>query len=508
MTTSATAAAACAALKTATTTDFSVTNMNPTWVAASASAPFAVPSSTATITTPFCRLAGTARSNASSNIAFELWLPDPANWNGKFAGTASGGSAGSISYGTVAAHYGLNYASIGHDTGHASTGFTQTWAWDATTKSLKTEQIVDWAYRSQHTVTVVGKQLTAAFYGAAAKRAYYNGCSASGHAGMMEAQRYPDDYDGIVAGAHTSDWTTNMASQAWVASQQYGNGGAGALTKAQALAVGQAALAQCDGKAGIDHLADGVLDDPRKCSFDPAVLQCLGTGADAATCLQPAQVRSVRAMLQGYVLGSGDRIAYAYGPEATTGSFWPNNTTTPTNPQGSWADYFRYPVFENPAYDFSTLNFDTDPITARNKLRPTYDASSTDLSAFQKRGGKLLMYHGWADSLISPYLTVDYYNAMTTTTGATAVQQFTRLYMVPGIDHCGGGAGTGNFSMVQALANWVENGVAPDATGAADTIVASGSDGHTRPLCPYPKLAFYNGSGDVKLAANFSCRTP
>ncbi len=498
----------CDALRNFAGAEYEVTGITTTLVNATASAPFTVPTSTSTVTTAFCRVEATAKSNAASNIKFELWLPVKDHWNGKFAGTASGGSAGSISYATLAAHYKLDYASIAHDNGHVSTGFDQTWAYDPATKSLKMEQIVDWASRAQHVVTVVGKQMTGRYYGDGPKYAYYNGCSQSGHHGMMEVQRYPDDYDGVIAGAHTSDWTTNMASQAWVAYKQFENGGAGAITKAAYAEVNKAVLAKCDGKPGIDSLVDGVLDDPRKCSFDPAVLQCTGGAGDAATCLKPAQVNALRAMYQGHKTPTGDTTAISYPVGVESGSYWPTNLTTPTNPQGSWADYIRYPLFVNPNYDFATFNFDVDPLTARTKLRPIYDAYSNDLSAFQKRGGKLMMYHGWADSLISPNLSIDYWNAIRQTMGAAQVDSFARQYMIPGIDHCGGGTGTGTFSMMEALSNWVEKGVAPDGTNAGNTVIASGSDGRTRPLCPYPQIATYKGSGDTKAAANFSCQNP
>lgn len=498
----------CEQLAGAKTSQFDVTGLKTTLVDASTASPFTVPTTTGTVTKPFCRVEGTAKANASSNIKFELWLPVGERWNGKFAGTASGGSAGSISYGTLATHYNLDYASVAHDNGHVSTGFDQTWAYDPATKSLKMEQIIDWASRAQHVVTVVGKQLTGTFYGNAPKYSYYNGCSQSGHHGMMEVQRYPDDYDGVIAGAHTSDWTTNMASQAWVAYQQFQNGGVGAITKAQYADVNKAVLAKCDGKPGVDHLLDGVLDDPRKCTFDPAELQCTGGAGDAATCLKPAQVTSLRNMYKGHSTPSGDKVVYPYPVGLETGSFWPTNLTTPTAPQGSWADYIRYPLFVNPNYDFSTFNFDTDTLTARTKLRPIYDAFETDLKPFQQRGGKLLMYHGWGDSLISPFLSIDYWGQIRTKMGAAEVDKFARFYMVQGMDHCGGGSGASNFIMMQALANWVEKGIAPDGTNADNTVIGSGSDGRTRPMCPYPQIATYKGTGDTKAAANFTCQNP
>jgi feruloyl esterase len=499
----------CEALVKAKTATFEVTETKATFVEAGPASPFAVPTTNGNVSTSFCRVEGVAKSNPASNIKFELWLPVKDRWNGRFAGTASGGSQGQIAYSTLAAHFRLNYASIAHDNGHVSAGYDQAWSYDPAAKSLKMELIIDWAYRAMHVVTVVGKELTSSYYGSPAAHAYYDGCSQSGHHGMMEVQRYPDDYDGVIAGAHTSEWTTNMSTQAWVAYQQFGHAGAGAIPKVSYSAVRAAILAKCDGKPGIDHLVDGVLDDPRKCTFDPVELQCKGGGTDAPACLKPAQVQSLRAMYQGYKTPAGEIVAYPYPVGAETGSYWPNNLTSPKSPQGSWADYFRYPAFVDPNYDFANFNFDTDPKIARDKLRPIYDAYSTDLRAFASRGGKLLMYHGWADSLISPLLTVDYWTALRQTMGSEEVGKFARLYMIPGVDHCGGGAGTGNFSMLDALANWVEKGNAPDGTNAGNTIVATGSaDTHTRPLCPYPQIATYNGSGDVMSSTSFTCQAP
>ncbi len=498
----------CLALAKLKTSEYDVTDVSASLVAPANDGPFTVPTTTTTVTSSFCRVTGTAKSNPSSTIRFELWLPLRQAWNGKFLGTASGGSAGNIVYSRLATHFKANYASIAHDNGHVSVRYDQTWAYDPATSSLRTEQIADFTLRAQHVVTVIGKQLTSAFYGSAAKYAYFNGCSQSGHHGMMEVQRYPEDYDGVIAGAHTSDWTTNMASQAWVAYQQFGNKGAGGITKSSYAEVSKYILAKCDGKPGVDHLVDGVLDDPRKCAFDPVELQCSGASTDAPSCLKPAQVAALRAMYQGHKTASGETIAVPYALTAESGASWPNNQTTPTNPQGSWADYIRYPLFVDPGYDFSKFDFDVDPLTARAKLRPIYDASLTDLSAFQRRGGKLLMYHGWSDSQISPFLSIGHWEAIRKTMGASEVEKFARQYLVPGMDHCGGGAGAGDFLMLDALSKWVEQGIPPDGTDADNTIVANGADGRTRPLCPYPLIATYKGAGDARSAGNFSCKAP
>lgn len=493
---------ACDSFQTAKTTTFVTSNIKTTFVEASKEKPFTPPTTHISISKPFCRVEGIAKSNPDSNIKFELWLPAKDHWNGRFVGTASGGSRGQINYKTLAEHYQLDYASIAHDNGHVSTGYDQRWSYDAATKSLKMDAILDWSYRAMHVVTAIGKELTADYYKVPITFSYYDGCSQSGHHGMMEAQRFPDDYDGIIAGAHTSDWTTNMVSQAWAAYPQFRNGGAGALTKEMWALVHKAIVGQCAGKI------DGLVDDPRNCAFDPASLLCKADATSGQFCLNPAQVETLRAVYQGHRTPTGELVAFPYALGSEVGLHWPNSATSPTSAQGSWADYFRYPVFVNPDYDFNSFDFDRDPLIAREKLSEIYDAYSTDLSAFQKHGGKLLMYHGWADSLISPFLSLTYYDALRKTMGPT-VDSFARQFFVPGMDHCMPGNGAGNFSMLDALSNWVEKGVPPDATGVSDRIVGVSANGKfSRPLCPYPKIARYSGAGDVNVAASFICDAP
>ena len=475
---------------------------------ASPAAPWTSPNGgggSATVTKPFCRVAGSIRPSAASDIRFELWLPPTGTWNDKFAATASGGSNGYISYGTVNAHFAMNYASIGHDNGHRAA--------DADF-ALTPDRKIDFAYRAQHVVTLVGKELTQAYYATKPKYAYYNGCSQSGHHGIMEMQRYPEDYDGIVAGAPASDWTGTLAAEANAALAQFRAPGAG-IPRPLLAVVRQKVLQTCDGQPGVDRLLDGVLDDPRLCKFDPAVMQCGAPGADPAACLSAPQVQALRLSLDGRHKSTGELVAFGYEPDAIGGNFFPSSTTSPANPQGSWSNHWRYAVFENPAYDFSTFDWDTDVDFARGKEGPTYDAISGNYSAFADRGGKFLMYHGWADSLITPALTLDEWGQMRAMMGTTKVDAFARLYMVPGMDHCGGGTGTSSFELVTTLANWVEKGIAPNSTQAADTPIASraantaaGLTARTRPLCPYPKFARYSGSGDIDTASSFVCVAP
>ncbi len=456
----------------------------------------------ATVTQGFCRVAGSVRPTATSDIRFELWMPLQTAWNNKFAGTASGGSNGYIAYGTVNTHLGMGYASIGHDNGHraADTGF-----------ALDPEKKIDFAHRAQHVVTLVGKELTRAHYGNAPKYAYYNGCSQSGHHGIMEMQRYPDDYDGIVAGAPANDWTGTLAAEANAALAQWGTPGAG-VPKALQTAFRQRVFAACEGKPGIDSAVDGVLDDPRRCKVDPSVMQCGTAGVDPAACFTAPQVQALRTALDGRRTSTGELVALPYPVDAIGGNFFPTEKTSPTAPQGSWANHWTYAVFADPNYSFNSFNWDNDVTYARGKEGALYDAISGDYSAFANRGGKLLTYHGAADSLIPVTLAIEQWNRMNAQMGAAKVQSFARLYLVPGMDHCGGGAGTGNFNLLSALSDWVEKGIAPDGTTAANTPIASraanataGLTARTRPLCPYPKVAVYKGSGSVDDAANFSC---
>lgn len=451
---------------------------------------------------PFCRVAGSIRPTAASDVQFELWLPLGSKWNNKFAGTASGGSGGYIAYGTVNSHLAMGYASVGHDNGHpnAQTDF-----------ALDPERKIDFAYRAQHVATLVGKELTAAFYAAAPKYAYYNGCSQSGHHGIMEMQRFPDDYDGIIAGAPASDWTGTLATETNAALAQWGTPGAG-VPKTLLAAVRKNVLAACDGKPGIDHLLDGVLDDPRSCKYDVAAMQCGTAGADPAACLSSTQVQALNTALRGRFKTTGEMVAFGYPSESLGGNFFPSETTSPEKPQGSWSNHWRYAVFANPSYDFANFNWETDVDFARRKEGATYDAISGNYSAFADRGGKFLMYHGWADSLITPSLTISEWNTMRAQMGQAKVDDFARLFMIPGMDHCGGGSGTGSFELMTALSNWKENGIAPDGTNAGNTTIASraanaaaGTTARSRPLCPFPAFAKYKGSGSIDDAANFSC---
>lgn len=469
---------------------------------ASAMAPWTAPGTSltqftgaATAVVPFCRVTGSLKPTPQSDIRFELWLPPRNAWNGNFFGTASGGSAGAINYPVMIDPLTRGYAAMGHDNGHVSSGFDQSWVRSADGRLL-TEKLVDFASRAQHVATVVGKEIAASFYNGAPKRAYYAGCSQGGHHGMMEAQRFPDDYDGIVAGAHSGDWIGVLASEAWASTQVLKDNRAGGLSPAKLTLLSKAVLKTCD---AADGLEDGQIADPRQCAFNPAVLQCRA-GMSTGECLTSQQVAATAAIYNGPEGASG----YARGSEANWITTWNANTRLQS---GSYHDFFRLVLKQDPAWDFLTLEWPRDIDEARAKFGGIYNAVNPDLSAFKARGGKLIMYHGWSDALVPAGTTVAAWNRMTSKMGAESLGQFARLFMVPGMGHCAGGP-IGNADWLTALERWVERGLPPDATPGTYTLLGSGKIGgvaRTRPYCPYPKVARYRGAGDINTPESFIC---
>jgi feruloyl esterase len=470
---------------------------------------------------PFCRVVGTTKPA----LNFEVWLPLE-NWNGKYQGVGNGANAGSIVYPAMATALKRGYATASTDTGHATRN-----ARDAQWAVGHPELLVDFGYRAIHVTAEHAKRVVAAFYGKPAERAYFMSCSTGGRQALMEAQRFPEDYDGIVAGAPAANWSRfQTGGHLWVAlalnkdPESY-------LPPGKLKLLGDAVNASCD---GLDGINDGVLDDPRKCSFDPEALVCKA-GQDAGECLTLKQARAVKDIWTGARTSTGQQVypPYARGAEAAGG--W-NAYMTGTGPLtgNHWEqadNVLRYMVFENPQWDFRTFDFDRDVDFTITKLGKTFDAFDPNLSAFRARGGKLLMYHGWNDPSISPLNTINYYESLVaamqgagapagTSRGAgasaaatgtqmeaeAATQEFARLFMVPGMLHCSGGPGPSAFDMLGALENWVEKGQAPERVVASRT--TKGVVDRTRPLCVYPKVAVYRGSGSTDAAESFVCRLP
>ena len=455
---------------------------------------------------PFCRLAGVIAPTADSQIRFEVWLPLK-SWNGKFAGVGNGGWAGTISYAQLAEQLRRGYATASTNTGHDAAPPATNMARFA---AEKPEQLIDFAYRSHHELAMKAKAIVEAFYGRAAAHSYFIGCSSGGYEGLMEAQRFPADYDGIVAGAPANNWTRLMAGTLDFTLAVLQDK-ASLLTPDALSLLYRGALAACDANDGV---ADGVLEDPRRCDFDPGTLAC----ADGATgtCLTPAQVAAARRVYRGPVDPSTGAPLYpglARGSEA----FWPNRDLE--NPFPIPVSHYKWLVFGDPSWDWRTFEF-TDPADygahreAEARLAPILNATNPDLREFRKRGGKLLQYHGWNDQLISPQNSIDYYESVAAffrksssgSQSSESVDSFHRLFMVPGMAHCGGGSGPMTFDMQTALEQWVERSVAPDQIIATRSI--GGVVDRSRPLCVYPKTAVYLGKGDINDASSFACRDP
>ena len=409
-------------------------------------------------------------------------------WNGNFEANGNGGWTGSISDNTLATGMRRGYAAAMTDTGHE--GGSASFAMG------HPEKVIDFGYRAVHEMAITGKALIKAFYGRDARHSYWNGCSAGGRQGLKAAQTYPEDFDAVVAGSPGLNWTGRSTQAVWIAQATHKDE-ASALPRAKLAVIHEAALEACDARDGVK---DGVIDEPRKCNFDPKVLEC--KGADAPTCLTSAQVETVRAIYSDVVNPRTKQVIFQrHEPGSEMG--W--TTMAGPNPMGFGVDLFKYVVYQDSNWDYKTLNFDSD-IDRAYKTDSAMDAMNPDLSKFMKNGGKIIQYHGWADPQISPGSSVAYYQSVEKKMGPAKVQQSYRLFMVPGMAHCGGGDGTSTFDMLTALEQWVEQGKAPDRIEASR--MRNGQTDRTRPLCPYPQVASYKGSGSTDESANFVCKLP
>jgi feruloyl esterase len=447
----------------------------------------------------FCRVAATTKPA----IRFEVWLP-LRTWNGKFEGVGNGGTAGVISYRAMAAALRRGYATASTDTGHVNTppsnGFDSTWALG------HPGLVADFGYRSLHLTTVNGKQIAQVFYGKGPAHSYYVGCSKGGEQGLMEAQRFPDDYDGLLVGDPANNWTRHYAgAHLWYAiatlkdPESY-------IPASKVPLLANAVIAACDAKDGI---ADGVLDDPRRCHFDPAVLTCK-EGQSTASCFTPKQVKAIKDIWGGAHDAHGALIYPGLLPGGENGTGGWSSWITGNKPFAAthWkaaSGFFKDMVFEDPNYNALNFDDDTEMKIALSKTSRSLDAVNPDLRPFQRRGGKMILYHGWSDPDISPLNTINYYNQVEATVGKDT-PQFLRLFMVPGMNHCGGGPGPNHFDGVTALEEWVEDGNAPERIIAFHA--TEGEIDRTRPLCPYPQVAVYSGKGSTNSAINFACKLP
>lgn len=437
----------------------------------------------------FCRVAATLKPSSDSEIRMEIWLPGESAWNGNLEANGNGGWTGSINPATLAEGLRRGYAAamsdLGHEGGSASFALGHP------------EKLVDFGYRAAHEMTLAAKAILASYYGHSAKFSYWNGCSAGGRSALMEAQRFPDDFDGIVAGSPGLDWTGRATQAVWIAQAAHKDE-ASYIPPAKYPLIHNAVLEACDARDGVK---DGILEDPTRCHFDPKVLEC--QGADGPSCLTPAQVETARTI---YTPPTNPRTQQTYFAGFEPGSELGWATMAGPRPFGLGTDLFKFVVFQNPDWDYKTFNFDSDIERTREAERGLLNAMDPNVKSFLSHG-KIIQYHGWSDPQIAPESSVNYYKAVLEKLGgARNVQNSYRLFMVPGMAHCGGGEGTSNFDMLAAVVQWVEKGKAPDQIPASR--VRDGKVDRTRPLCPYPQVAQYKGSGSIEDAANFSCKVP
>jgi len=475
--------------------------------------PFTAPDGTAFASLPaFCRVAGSIKPTGDSDIRFEVWMP-AAGWNGRFAGADNGGFGGSINYGKIGDALAHGYAAASTDTGHQAGSLG---ALDAGWALGHPEKVVDFGYRAIHLTAQMAQAIVAAFYGQPPAHSYFDGCSNGGRQGLMEAQRFPADYDGIVAGSPANDWTHLFSAGVWdnqVLAQNY-------LPPSKLPAIEAAALAACD---ALDGVVDGVIDDPRKCRFDPSTLLCQSAETDA--CLTAPQVATLKELYAGPVNAEGVQVFPGYPVGGQTGANgWPLWVTGSTQGTGAmfYFGYFFFTdiVYGNPEWNPLAFDLDTDVAAADTSTGATLNAIDPDLTAFRERGGKLILFHGWSDPAISAPSTIDYYQSVTARPAVARQPPFIRLFLAPGMQHCQNGPGPDSFGqngfdrgdpqhdLEFALEVWVEQGITPERIIAtrynADLDPTSGVL-RTRPLCAYPAAARWVGQGSTDDAANFVC---
>ena len=434
------------------------------------------------------------RPSKDSHIESEVWLPAE-DWNGKLLVVGNGGWAGSISFSAMASSLKEGYATASTDTGHkaADGGGSGMFALG------HPEKIIDFGYRALHETTVKAKAIIEALYGRSPKYSYYNGCSTGGRQGLVEATRYPEDFDGIVAGAPANPHLYLHASGIELNMELRKNTDL-PLTPGKVAMLQKAIMQSCDGPDGVK---DGILNNPETCMFDPAALRCKDGNSDA--CLTALQVDAVKRVFADVKTGKGEIVWTGFAPGSDlqgTPLAVKSDPDTPPNP--FLLDSIRILGYQNPNWDWRSWNLDRD-LAATTEKAGFIDVHTYDLSAFKARGGKLLLYHGWVDSGITPGKTVHFYKNVLAKMGPKQ-DSWLRLFMMPGMQHCAGGPGPDQFDKIAVMERWRESGIAPDQILA--TRVSGGTVEMTRPLCPYPQIAVYNGKGSTNDAANFSCKAP
>lgn len=432
---------------------------------------------------PHCRVAATLKPRPDSAIRMELWMP--VAWNGKFLALGNGGWAGSISFSDMAKGLAAGYAVASNDTGHEGGS--------AAFAVGHRDKVVDFAWRAMHEMTSISKQIIEKYYERPPELSYYQGCSTGGRQGMKEAQMFPQDFDGIIAGAPVNNMLTLNATQ-FDTMVRFIENPELALSRDKVELLHDAVMAACEVNDGIE---DGFLNDPSGCDFDPTVLQC-HSRRDTAACLTRDEVSSVEQSYAGVHSESGRLLYPGHARGFELGWRIPAEGAEPTALQ---TDATRYLVYENADWDWHEFDLERDRPQAIENAG-YIEALQADLSEFKARGGKLLLYHGWNDPGPSPFNTIDYYNEVRATTGQDT-DDWMRLFLMPGVGHCSGGVGPDRADFLGALDDWVENGEAPDRIVASR--IRDGETDMKRPLCPYPEVAVWDRDGDPNDAQSFSC---
>jgi feruloyl esterase len=439
----------------------------------------------------FCRVTATLKPSNDSDIKIEVWLP-ASGWNGKFQGVGNGGWAGTIGYAALGNAVKAGYAGASTDTGHV--GNTAAFAVG------HPEKLIDMGYRAVHEMTVQGKAIASAFYGTAPNVSVFNGCSLGGRQAVTEANRFPADYDAIIAGApaiynmalHAARVAINADAQRMADSR---------IPREKYAMVHDAVLQACD---GLDGVKDGVIDDPLRCRFDPKTLECKGGDASAgsgqAHCLSAAQVETMRVLYSPVKTPDGELVS---APLLQPGTELGWNTLAGVQPVGTALEAFKYIVFKDPEWNISRFNPAADIRRALKADDGVLSTTDPNLKAYFSRGGKLMLYHGWQDPQVPAQNTVRFFNDVVKTMGPSVAGRSIQLYMVPGMNHCRGGPGPNVFDKVAAMEEWVKAGSAPKQIIASH--VTAGTVDRTRPLCPYPQTAQWKGTGSTDDAANFVC---
>lgn len=461
-----------------------------------------------------------SRPTLDSEIKIEVWLP-ASGWNGKFQQVGNGGWAGSIPTHSLAVALQRGYASAGTNTGHDEGHPDGPAAWAIG----HPEKLIDYGHRSLHETTVVAKELLRSFYGKGPEYSYFVGCSNGGRQALMEAQRYPEDFNGIIAGAPANDFTNLLTGFVWNEQALLKNASS-SIPPEKLPAIQKAALSACD---ALDGVQDGLMEDPRRCRFDPAVLLC--KGSENATCLNASQVEALKKIYEGPRNSQGKKIypGFPPGTEAVAGTWLP--WIVAAEPEktiqiGFGNSLYSQAVFENLKWNFRDLNFDQDVLYANEKVGSIVNSTNPDLRSFRASGGKLIQYHGWADAAIPGYGSIEYYEKAKLflekypdgrNHSAKQVTDFYRLFMIPGMGHCGGGIGPNQLGtgggqnpdpekdILSALERWVEKGIAPEKLIGTGKATDDPFKTLTRPICPFPQTAVYRGSGDPNLESSFQC---